>query len=338
MDESDLLLLLGRERPVGPVEQQLGQPENGVERGAEFVAHVRQEPGLEVAHPLERVGLLLQLGVQGDDPAVGLLQLAVHFDHPSLAVAEVVEDAEEFTVLPLDLGERVVGGRPGEFGGHPGQRRAGRVGGRFGQVLVEPDGGPLAGLGVDREGVHQPAGADEAEAHAGRGRVLPAQHGVEVGDARPAVLDGDVEGAAVDGEQGRPAAGVLDGVPGDLAHGRGEANLVLGVEPEEGGDLPGPLAGEDHVAFGPEVDREEGGHGTSLLAGVRNAEFGVRNGGTDSGDVRAGVRTAFGATGRFSLDAGPPGGDRGSHAPATDPPRGRRSKLGPQRSSTWRDR
>src|SRR5690606_28813737 len=55
----------------------------------------------------------------------------------------------------------------------------------------------------------------------------------------------------------RPPAGVAEGVAGDLARGRGEAGLVLGVEAEQRRDLPGALPGEDDVGLVEDADAED---------------------------------------------------------------------------------
>ena len=76
-DEADLLLLLVRELAVDAVEQEARQREDRVQRRAELVAHVGQEARLQSRSArLELVGLLVELGVERDDAAVGVLELA----------------------------------------------------------------------------------------------------------------------------------------------------------------------------------------------------------------------------------------------------------------------
>jgi hypothetical protein len=55
--------------------------------------------------------------------------------------------------------------------------------------LAERHPRPAPGSGRDLEPVHQPARAEEAEAHSGVGAVRPGQHGLDVGDARALVRD-----------------------------------------------------------------------------------------------------------------------------------------------------
>ena len=87
----DLLLLLGGQLAVAPVEQEAGQAQDRVQRRAELVAHVREEAGLQVRDPLQDLGVLVELGVEGDDAAVGLLQLAaVQLGELGLAVAQLL--------------------------------------------------------------------------------------------------------------------------------------------------------------------------------------------------------------------------------------------------------
>ena len=63
--------------PSRPVEQQPRQRQDRVQRRAELVAHVGQEARLQLVGAAQVVGLLVELGVQRDHAAVGVLQLAV---------------------------------------------------------------------------------------------------------------------------------------------------------------------------------------------------------------------------------------------------------------------
>ena len=61
-----------------------------------------------------------------------------------------------------------------------------------------------------------------------------------------------------------PAAGILERVARDLRDRRRDPGLLLAVEAEQRGDLPGALAREHDVLLGPDLGREDrGGHGRS---------------------------------------------------------------------------
>ena len=76
-DEADLRLLLRGQLAVAARQQQPRQRQDRVQRRAELVAHVRQEPRLQLVGAAQVVGALVELGVQRDDAAVGVLQLLV---------------------------------------------------------------------------------------------------------------------------------------------------------------------------------------------------------------------------------------------------------------------
>ena len=114
-DERHLLHLLRGERRRrsgrGGDGEQRG---DGVERGAELVAHVRQEARLELVGAPEVIGLLVQLGVEGDHAAVGVFELAVEVLELLLPPAELIEGLEQLLVLPLHLLQRLARHLPRE--------------------------------------------------------------------------------------------------------------------------------------------------------------------------------------------------------------------------------
>jgi hypothetical protein len=67
------------------------------------VADVGDEARLHVRGAAQRLGLLLQLGVEGHHAAVGLLQLAVEPLHLGLARMELLQRPQQLLVLPLQL-------------------------------------------------------------------------------------------------------------------------------------------------------------------------------------------------------------------------------------------
>jgi hypothetical protein len=104
--------------------------------------------------------------------------------------------------------------------------------------------------GADGEMVHQAARADDAQAHAGRGAVLPSSD-LQVGGCRapgPRRAREQLRRAvAFDRELDLAAAGVAEGVAHDLGHGGRDARLVLASKPSSRRDLPRALARAHHV-------------------------------------------------------------------------------------------
>ena len=102
--------------------------------------------------------------------------------------------------------------------------------------------------------VHQTPGAQDAHAHAGGGFVAAFQDVVQVAHSGPGIPDLDDEQlrrrAAFDRIFHAAAAGIIEGVAGDLRHSSGYAGLILGFETQQPGDLPCTLARRDRVALG----------------------------------------------------------------------------------------
>src|SRR2546425_2056992 len=65
-DVAKVVLLLGVDLAEHPLEQDLGEPDDGVERGPQLVAHVREELTLMTARDLELAALLLDLVEEPD--------------------------------------------------------------------------------------------------------------------------------------------------------------------------------------------------------------------------------------------------------------------------------
>ena len=101
-DVEDLRRRLASE-PLAVVEHQVRQPEDRVHRRAELVGHVREEARLQLVGAAEMIRLLIELGVERDDAAVGVFQLAIEVDQLLLLALEVVERAQQRLVLLLDF-------------------------------------------------------------------------------------------------------------------------------------------------------------------------------------------------------------------------------------------
>jgi hypothetical protein len=107
-DIAHLPALLRGERALAVVEQERRQRPHRVQRRAELVAHVRQKARLELVGAPQRVRLLVELGVERDDAAVGVLELGVEAGQVLLALAELLERADQLLVLLADLLDRTL--------------------------------------------------------------------------------------------------------------------------------------------------------------------------------------------------------------------------------------
>src|SRR5690349_19540020 len=93
------------------------------------------------------------------------------------------------------------------------------------------DGRSLAGLGLDLEVVHQPAGTENAEPHAALGTILAVQNGLDVGNAGALVGYPDMEdlrrGRRIENELGAAASGIAEGISRQLRDHGCNPGLVL---------------------------------------------------------------------------------------------------------------
>ncbi len=118
------------------------------------------------------------------------------------------------------------------------------------QRLPELDRCSMAGNAVGAEGVHELLGAQKPQPHARPGVVVAGENRWQVGDALAAVADANDEvlgRASLDGELRPPTPGVEERIPHDFGDRSRDASLLVGVELEERGNLPGPLAHEHDV-------------------------------------------------------------------------------------------
>ncbi len=76
-NEADLRLLLAGQLAVAAIQQQPRQRQDRIQRRAEFVAHVRQELRFQFVRAPQMVGALIQLGIQRDHAAIGILQFLI---------------------------------------------------------------------------------------------------------------------------------------------------------------------------------------------------------------------------------------------------------------------
>ncbi len=247
-DVDDLTLLLLGQRSVGASEQQVAESQHRAQWRSQLVAHARQESRLGLAVAPQLLGTLVELGVQRHHTAVGFLELAVEARELLSARGQLLECAHQLLVLKLQFTGRIIdlgeGERIGDFA------ELGRSRRRLHEPFGDRDHGPAPGLRRDLETVHQPARADDPQAHAGGRLVAAVEDVVEICDPWSLVADLDQELGLVHrvDRVGRPpAARVLKRVACELGHCSGHSGLVLRIESQQRRDLASALARDDDV-------------------------------------------------------------------------------------------
>ncbi len=130
------------------------------------------------------VGFLIELRIQRNDTAIGVLELVVETHQIILPLTQLRQRTHELAVLLLQLFVGANGSarrqlrRDSRAIGASHQRRAGR------QDLLQQDFRTGPGLGLDLHLIHQPVDAHHPDPHAGLRAVLAAQHFVEIRDSR----------------------------------------------------------------------------------------------------------------------------------------------------------
>ena len=85
------------------------------------MGHVREEARLQLVGAAEVIRLFVELGVERDDAAVGVLELAIEVHELLLLALQFVERAQQLLVLALDLfdqaGRLLAGERLGDLPG-----------------------------------------------------------------------------------------------------------------------------------------------------------------------------------------------------------------------------
>ncbi len=241
--------------------EQAGQSQDRVHRRSELVRHVRQEPRFQLVCAPEMVGAFVELGVERDDAAVGVFQLAVQPHEHFLPPVELLQRAQEFLVLPLEFLDQ-----PGRLAIDDGacdfieslrvhEWRAAR------QESLQVYGRAVPPR-LDLEPIHQPPGAREPDAHSGRRPVSPREHVVEVANSGAGIADDDREqlrlGASFDDVIDPSGSGVPERVADDFGDRSRHTRLLGLVEAQQGSELSGSLAGGDDVLFVLNDEGEEG--------------------------------------------------------------------------------
>ena len=219
------------------------------------MAHVAEEPALQLGGLAQRFGALIELSVERDHAAIGFLQLTANLLELLVAGAQFADGAQQLAIgLPHFLfrgGKR----RAGELLGDLRRIRGGKR--RFRQFLREHDFGPASWRRLDDEPVHQPAGPDDPEAHPRGGLVAAGEDLIEVANSGALVRSPDDQRRTrtfIEQKLAAALARVPHGIAADLRGGRGDTRLVLRGEAEQAGQLARTLPRDDHVAFGHELD------------------------------------------------------------------------------------
>ena len=224
--------------------------ENRVHRRAKLVTHVGEKPALEFVGAPQMLGLLIEFGVERHHATVGVLELAIEPEEVVLPDAQRLQDVEQLLVLLLHLGQRVMGPLLHQGIHELVQVLSDEHGRVAGQELRSTHGRALVWRGRDMYLIHEPLGAAQAQAQAGRRLVLPGEN-LQGGEYRALVTDRNLQelrpGLAFEVERNLPPARVGQGVAGDFRYGRSNAGLILGIEPQQLGNLSRSLAGEHHI-------------------------------------------------------------------------------------------
>ena len=186
------------------------------------------------------VGAVVQLGVERDNAAIGVLQLLIQHRELLLPIVQLFELDEHLSILTPDFRDRVKRLIPRQRLTDPREERRGHQDGAR-QPLGHGDLGAMPRRGLDRERIHQAARAEDADAHA-RGRAMDTvENAVDILNARPGVTNDDFEmrSAVLIGDAvfDAPAFAVFDRIARDLGHGGGDARLILRHEAEQPRDL-----------------------------------------------------------------------------------------------------
>ena len=173
------------------------QRQDRVQRRAELVAHVRQEARLQLVGAPQVIGLLVELGVERDDAAVGVLQLAVEArPAPPGAARSSLERAEQLLVLLADLRRMGLCGAACASARASARRRsaASSAGARRERQLADQSRSSprRTTMSISNRSIRRRAPTMPSPMPVGD-RYSPERIGVDVGDPRPAIAHADHE-------------------------------------------------------------------------------------------------------------------------------------------------
>ena len=230
----------------GRLLEESGAGDNGAERVSEVVRNNGEQL-------LPRGDGCLGFGARGP-------LLPIHPVQLELPRLELLEDTKERDVLLAYLLHRARRREPGELGTDAQDELRSDLGSLRRERLPELDRGSLAGNTVGAEGVHDSSGAQNPQPHPRPGLVVAGENVGQVGDALAAVGDADEEvlgRMALDGKLHAPTPRVEERIAHDFGDCGRDARLIVGVEFQERGNLPGPLAHEHDVRLRAYVRGEE---------------------------------------------------------------------------------
>jgi hypothetical protein len=88
---------------VGAIEQQPRDAADRVQRRAKLVSHAGQKARLRFVCAAQRVGFLIELGIERHDTSVGIFQLPVEPQQLLLSLAHLLDRTQQLLVLLLYL-------------------------------------------------------------------------------------------------------------------------------------------------------------------------------------------------------------------------------------------
>src|ERR1700733_7177921 len=226
------------------------------------MTHVREEFCLEFAGMPKLFGALVKFGVERDNAAIGVAQLLIELLAFFVLAPDLFQALHQLSILLTQRLERICGAAFLQRRRYFGELRSRDGSGTGRQVMADFDDRSLASLGLDREMMHQAAGADDTEAHAALGAILPVEDRLDIGDARSLVGDPDVEdlrrGRWIENELGTSSVRITVGVSRQLRNSGCDPGLVLSFKSQQLGQPMGALAHGDDVRLVLDRDGHDG--------------------------------------------------------------------------------
>ena len=89
-NELDLLFLFNRQVTVQAIQQNLAKSCDGIQGRPKFVTHIGEKMALQLRGALQKVGLVVEFGIESDDPAIGFIELPVEISQFLLPSAKLL--------------------------------------------------------------------------------------------------------------------------------------------------------------------------------------------------------------------------------------------------------
>ena len=173
-----------------------------------------------------------------------------------MARTNLFEGSQQFLVLMLQLLERILRTFLRERGREFRDVRVANQGRAFCKTFLSQIGGPFPCCRFDLKLIHQPARADDPQAHP-RGRLVSAlENRVQIPNSRTRVDDFDDEqlrrGAAFQQIFDPASSGIIERIARDFRDRRRDSGLILRIETQQTRDLAGALPRSHGVVFVPD--------------------------------------------------------------------------------------